>query len=184
MNTQWLVDSISQWRRLEESPYLIQPHPDDLKRKPSDAGEKLESVRSEGSLSSSELEDDDDESGDYDEGEEKDEDEEDLVPADLGNDSSPVDGFQGYDWKGVEDDLADFLGSDDEDSDEESIVSGSTGGNTTPKKRKRSRSASQTREAPERSRTNGNNLASPAGKASTACENKVHGTENRCYASG
>ena len=89
-----------------------------------------------------------DTNGELDEGEngkEEFDDPDGVVPADLDGNHSPVDGFEGYDWKEVEDDLAEFLGSDDDDDDSESdgVASASSQNGNSPRKRKRERSASQ-----------------------------------------
>jgi RNA polymerase II subunit A-like phosphatase len=176
VRTQWLLDCIQQWERVNEADYLIELHPDDVRRKASDAANRVDSFRSEGSLSSSESADDNDNSDDSEDGDGKketegadddddaaSEDEEDLIPPEP--DHSAVEDFRNYDWAGVEEDLAEYLGSDNEDSDDaNSNASESTAGTATPMKRKRSRSASQTREAAGSLRTNGNHAASPLAK--------------------
>lgn len=190
VRTQWLLDSISQWRRLEETPYLITLHPEDLKPRPSD-GEKGDPIRDDGSLSSSDEDDDGelDEDGE-DDGRDDTDDLEGVVPDELEENLSPVDGFKSYDWKEVNDDLADFLGSDNEDSeDDNSVASESTLGNTTPKKRKRSRSASRSRDPVEGNGTNGdeageNALGSPLAKRQQLAKARTTGLKSVASAPG
>lgn len=153
VNTQWLLDSISQWQRLAEDPYLIPLHPEDLKRKSGEAkamGDESAGDDDNSSMSTSDDGDDDlDETGD--ELRDDADDPDGVVPSDLDDSHSPVDGFEGYNWKADEDDLADFLGSDNEDdSENDSVASESTlSAPNTPKKRKRSRSSSRSNETAE-----------------------------------
>ncbi|KAI9790044.1 MAG: Carboxy-terminal domain (CTD) phosphatase [Piccolia ochrophora] len=163
VTTQWMYDSLSQWQRLYEEPYLIPVHPED--RNPPASGSKGDSSSasklepSSSFLSSSEEDvgesDDSDDgggaapssstiglrlntaTGDFD-------DPDGVAPPSLAGDHSPIDGFEDYDWKGVQDDLAEYLGSDNE-SDTDSTVSTPSADSTTlspSRKRKRSRSAS------------------------------------------
>ncbi|KAI9843090.1 MAG: Carboxy-terminal domain (CTD) phosphatase [Sclerophora amabilis] len=139
--TQWLLDSISQWQRLDEDPYLIPVHPED--REPhsssngviSDKDDSPEDVAAEPeNLMLSSSEDDlggasEDESmhGDKDEVD----DPESAVPDAI------IDPFENYDREGVDEELKEFLGSDGEDSDSDSVMSDSSQGSSLRKKRKR-----------------------------------------------
>ncbi|KAI9680743.1 MAG: Carboxy-terminal domain (CTD) phosphatase [Caeruleum heppii] len=148
VTTQWLLDSISQWKRLDENPYLIPVHPDDQKPPSSGrstTGEKegldIIEIDNEMILSASE-----EENNDLDEEpatlEKETEDVDGVMPEDLDDSLSPVDGFEGYDWKGAEEELRDFLGSDDEaESDSESATS-EVSDSTNTRDRKRGRSPS------------------------------------------
>ncbi|KAI9809618.1 MAG: hypothetical protein M1825_000050 [Sarcosagium campestre] len=143
VTTHWLFDSISQWRRLDERPYLIPLHPED--RAPSSAsaaGGKAgasgsgsagadpsvgldedvaaAAASSEAMLSSSEEElGESDEEGNTIRLTTNFEDPDGVVPEDLTDDHSPIDGFQNYDWQEVQDDLADYLGSENGDDDDD-----------------------------------------------------------------
>ncbi|KAI9656714.1 MAG: RNA polymerase II [Trizodia sp. TS-e1964] len=145
VNTQWLFDSIIQWQRKDETPYLIHVDPEDRTQYYTSDGSETSGRESsyldnriddQNLLSSSE-----DDNGEY-EAEnsevrqkirlkirvneetesELDYDLEGLLPGDLDGQLSPVEGFDKGEWK---DELAEFLGSDDE-SDDESIVSDSS----------------------------------------------------------
>ncbi|KAI9754073.1 MAG: hypothetical protein M4579_004856 [Chaenotheca gracillima] len=143
---QWLLDSISQWQRLEEEPYLIPVAPED--REPhsssngasSDHGGHVDGLGDEESfvLSSS----DENEAGSEDESTTSDredgEDGERRVPDAL------VDPFENYDQEAVDEELKEFLGSDDDDSDADSAASEGSQRSATRRKRKRSTSPTST----------------------------------------
>ena len=136
VSTQWLLDSISQWQRLAEDAYLVPVHPEDRDGDRDRDGMDVEETMVDELVLSS------DEDGQP-AGDEKDVDDPDgVMPDDLDENHSPVDGFEGYDWKEVEDDLADFLGSDDDDSETDSGASGSSQNSGGPRKRKRSETSS------------------------------------------
>ncbi|PKS12330.1 hypothetical protein jhhlp_001630 [Lomentospora prolificans] len=144
VNQYWLIDCLSQWKALDETPYLVEVHPSDRKRssaKPaeeqvSDADEDEEKGAETPTLTiidesgqPQELEIDEDGDGD-------DEDEEDdnarrgeerlvidvdhVMPHQLEEGStSPIDDLKTFDWEGADDELAEFLGSDASDLDED-----------------------------------------------------------------
>ncbi|KAL2014218.1 hypothetical protein VTN00DRAFT_1743 [Thermoascus crustaceus] len=134
VTTQWLLDSLTQWKHLDEDPYLVPVHPEDR-------GEPILSVSSPGSkdaaesyLSSSEEdtgvsftdEEDDDLEG---------ADEEILKSAGL-TEHSPI-GYDAEQQAAVHDELREFLGSEDE-SESDSDLSFLAGEPPTPtRKRKR-----------------------------------------------
>ena len=156
---QWLLHSISQWRRLGEEDYSVPIDPRDRERPPGTTPED-----SVGMLSSDENYDEDnddppsgsneadnnsnvdqDEGGDDNNDDDDEDDLEGVRPAELEGNLSPVDGFfENYAWKEVDSELAEFLGSEGEDSDRESTNSNSTQSSLSlaiGRKRKRSRSS-------------------------------------------
>ncbi|KAI9787772.1 MAG: Carboxy-terminal domain (CTD) phosphatase [Geoglossum umbratile] len=143
VTTQWLFDSMSQWQRLDEEPYLIPVHPDDR-------GEPASTVYDpqldDGAILSSDDEGvSDGENGITDEG---------AAPSGENIDTWDLD------WNETNKELDDWLGSEADDSDVESIASGvsdsSLGGT---KKRKRSASPSADGDTET---DNGDGLASTA----------------------
>lgn len=108
VTTQWLLDSLTQWKRLDEEPYLLPVHPDD-RGEPISPGSK---EVAEGSwLSSSEevwTGDDDDESA------------EDIFKAAGLNEMSPI-GYDADEQAEVHEELKEFLGSDDESESDTEI---------------------------------------------------------------
>lgn len=102
VTTQWLVDSLTQWKRVNEEPYLLPVHPDD-KGEPISPGSK--EVAESSWLSSSEgvstgVEDNDD------------------YFKDAGLDEMSPIGYDADQQAAVHEELKEFLGSDDEsDSD-------------------------------------------------------------------
>ncbi|OQE41234.1 hypothetical protein PENCOP_c005G03751 [Penicillium coprophilum] len=123
VTTQWLVDSLVQWRHVDEEPYLLPLHPDDR-------GEPL--TPSELELEASMLSStDEDMTGSQ---WTQEDDAEDIFKSSGLDETSPV-GYDADEQAAVHDELKDFLGSDDEsESDTESLLDEpSIGG----KKRKR-----------------------------------------------
>jgi RNA polymerase II subunit A-like phosphatase len=122
VTTQWLVDSLVQWRHLDEEPYLLPLHPDDR-------GDPL--TPSELELETSMLSStDEDMTGSQ---WTQEDDAEDIFKSSGLDETSPV-GYDADEQAAVHDELKDFLGSDDEsESDTESLLDEPTAG----KKRKR-----------------------------------------------
>ncbi|KAI9850995.1 MAG: Carboxy-terminal domain (CTD) phosphatase [Thelocarpon superellum] len=144
--TQWLLDSISQWQRLPEDDFLIPLHPDDREggrgKHAMDVDVDLDLTDDDEDIllsSENDMPDHLDEDGENTNADTDDPDG--VMPAELDENHSPVDGFEGYNWKEVEDDLADFLGSDGEDSEGESGASDSSQPGGVVMKRKRSQSS-------------------------------------------
>lgn len=162
VNQNWLADSIAQWAKLDETPYLIQVHPADrVGEAPIEEGSaspprpKITIITSGRQLFEDELPDDGedndaDNSGDEDdEDDEDDEEEEDddlrdrfnVMPAELGDGQrSPVDDLDGMEWGDVDKELEEFMGSDVDDSDFESTQGTDRGTDTEseePKGKKR-----------------------------------------------
>lgn len=137
---QWLMDSIAQWEKLNELPYLINI---DEGYAGSGKGGMVEEdeVLSESEAVASGTESDEDNpltlgrdkkakpSLSINVGEDEESDIEGLIPDDLEDDKSPVGGTEG-DWKQMHDELAEFLGSDAEDSDNDSVASTESGMST------------------------------------------------------
>ncbi|KAF7161177.1 hypothetical protein CNMCM5623_006821 [Aspergillus felis] len=123
VTTQWLLDSLTQWKRLEEEPYLLPVHPDDRGEPISPGAKELES----GWLSSS-----DEETGGFwtDEDEGSQFNEEILKSSGL-NETSVI-GYDAEEQAAVHDELKEFLGSDDESESDSEVSLLATG-----KKRKR-----------------------------------------------
>lgn len=114
MTPRWFFDSISSWERQDETPYLINVHPDDRipsspMMAPSSMGfEDLEdqmmlSSDGEGERNLEEMRDADD-----------------IMPSN----NSPPPNLQEIDWGDVDDELLEFMGSDAEDLDGETDTGG------------------------------------------------------------
>ncbi|KAI0018901.1 hypothetical protein F4780DRAFT_749190 [Xylariomycetidae sp. FL0641] len=145
VNQDWLADSLAQWRKLEETPYLIQIHPSD--RSVPTLGEEA----SEGSVSpprpritivqsgqpvfeqgqNEEAEDGDaDDSANEEDDDDGEEDEDgeirdrfNVMPADLRDgEHSPVEELNAMGWDDMDKELEEFMGSDAGDSDFDSTV--------------------------------------------------------------
>lgn len=157
VNQQWLLDSMSEWRRVEEANYLVEIHPADRARMKaldstapsaentdaepvSDADDsddntatgkpKLLRIKPKLNLvgPGGQNRDLDDEPDSEDEPA-HDEDEDDLIPADLEDGQmSPVDGLKTFNWDAADAELDEFLAGDSDSDDE-----GTEDGNTTDK---------------------------------------------------
>jgi RNA polymerase II subunit A-like phosphatase len=114
VTTQWLLDSLTQWKRLQEEPYLLPVHPDDRGEPISPGSKELES----GWLSSSEGETggfwtDDDQASEFNE---------EILKSSGLTEMSPI-GYDAEEQAAVHDELKEFLGSDDEsESDSEASL--------------------------------------------------------------
>ncbi|KAI1802523.1 hypothetical protein F4811DRAFT_528967 [Daldinia bambusicola] len=138
VNQNWLADSISQWVKLDETPYLIQVHPADRNAEtPIEEGSaspprpKITIVTSGRQLFEDEINDvaDDGDADGSGEDEDEDEDEDDeefndrynVMPPEIGDGQhSPIDDLDGMEWGDVDKELEEFMGSDMDDSDFES----------------------------------------------------------------
>lgn len=140
VTTQWLVDSVTNWKRQDEEPYLVPVHPDD----------KGELIDSTGSSPGSKGVDDGSflTSSDEDMGTESDNDsaklglkintaDEEILKSSGLNEHSPI-GYDAEQQQAIHDELKEFLGSDDEGSESDSEASSAGSEPSTPtKKRKR-----------------------------------------------
>lgn len=132
VTTQWLLDSLTQWKRLDEEPYLLPVHPEDRGEPILPPPETADGVW----LSSSE-----EGTGEFWTGVEEDESglfesTEDILKSSGLTSLSPI-GIDVDDQAAVHEELKEFLGSDDEsESDTESIIAETP---TTPTSRKRKR---------------------------------------------
>ncbi len=145
VTTQWLFDSVSQWQRVDEEPYLIPVHPEDRGEptsslpgsSPSKDGVYYDAKIDDTTILSSSEED-----GGVPTEDEGDtaalhirtdeivvDDPEGVMPSVFEDEHSPVGGTN-EDWDQMKDELADFLGSDADDSDGDSVVSESRGRNS------------------------------------------------------
>lgn len=135
MTIQWLVESLAQWKQVDEKPYLLDVDRSQQSGVPSDDPENgvgASSSEDDRAITGDELEDAyGDEDGDGAETDDTD------APAEL---TAPLQPLSPEDEKAMYDDLKEFLGSDDE-SDTESDGSDSSipSTNSTPGKRKRKR---------------------------------------------
>ncbi|KAI9878677.1 MAG: Carboxy-terminal domain (CTD) phosphatase [Pleopsidium flavum] len=141
VTTQWLFDSISQWQRVDEDPYLIPVHPEDRGEptsslpgsSPSKDGVYYDAKIDDTTILSSSEED-----GGVPTEDESDtsalhirtdaivvDDPEGVMPSVFEDEQSPVGGTN-EDWDQMKDELADFLGSDADDSDGDSVASESS----------------------------------------------------------
>lgn len=137
VGTQWLMDSIVQWQKLPEGPYLLKIDEADKLPSPADDSEILSDSESVASGVDTE-----DESLMHDSGTgsrmpgltlqtaDLDSDLDGLEPDDPADDHSPV-GGSNEDWVQMHDEMAEFLGSeaddDDDDSDNDSLASADSG---------------------------------------------------------
>ncbi|KAJ5793611.1 NLI interacting factor [Penicillium paradoxum] len=123
VTTQWLVDSLVQWRQMDEEPYLLPLHPDDR-------GEPLTPAELELEHSILSSTDEDMTGSQW----TQEDDAEDIFKSSGLDETSPV-GYDADEQAAVHDELKDFLGSDDEsESDTESLLDEPF---TASKKRKR-----------------------------------------------
>ena len=138
VGTHWLLDSIVQWKRLDETPYQ-------LKTDDGEAGKALPDERNEPLSESEDIDtfaDTDTDMTETETSNEKvmpgtrltirtenaidDEDMENLLPSTSDGEHSPIGGTN-KDWKEMHDEMAEFLGSENEDSDGESTNSTESG---------------------------------------------------------
>ncbi|OTA65755.1 hypothetical protein K449DRAFT_326580 [Hypoxylon sp. EC38] len=113
VNQNWLADSIAQWRKLDETPYLIQVHPADRNAEtPLEEGSaspprpKITIVTSGRQLFEDEVNDGDRYN---------------VMPLELRDGQhSPIDDLEEMEWGDVDKELEEFMGSDIDDSDLES----------------------------------------------------------------
>lgn len=148
VNQDWLLESLTRWRRMDETPYLVEIHPADRPR-PKEAGSAPASTEATDAEPVSDADDSDDasttqpkplrtsrprpqlsnESGqnvDLDEEpdseDEKgniDEDEEDLLPPEMEDGQmSPVDALKTFDWGEADAELDEFLASEEDGDDD------------------------------------------------------------------
>ncbi|WEW55158.1 CTD phosphatase Fcp1 [Emydomyces testavorans] len=137
---QWLLDSLTQWKRLDEGQYLVPVHPDD-RGEPIKESRDLEDA---GYLSSSEEDNTsiDDGESDLSKGRSQNDelenaDEEIMLSTGLGA-YSPI-GYDAEEQAEVHDELKAFLGSDNEESESDNDTSMLKGSITLPIDRKRKR---------------------------------------------
>lgn len=133
VTTQWLLDSVTNWKRQDEEPYLVPVHPDDK-------GDPIVSRRAEdGSYISSSDEDTSmltEDDNDVSRLQIDTADEEILKSSGL-SDHSPI-GYDAEQQAAIHDELKAFLGSDDDGSESDSEASSTGSEPSTPtKKRKR-----------------------------------------------
>ncbi|KAL5357735.1 hypothetical protein BJX96DRAFT_23750 [Aspergillus floccosus] len=115
VTTQWLLDSLTQWKHLSEDPYLLPVHPDDRGEPISPGSKELESswLSSENEEDTGEFLSDDD---NYTENTE------DIFKSSGLDEHSSI-GFDDDELAAVHEELKEFLGSDDEsESDNESTI--------------------------------------------------------------
>jgi RNA polymerase II subunit A-like phosphatase len=146
VNQEWLLDSLTQWRRMDETPYLVAIHPADRAR-PKDAASAPASLETTDAEPVSDADDSEDgattrpkaplprlqlsdnsrpardlEDNEPDSEDEKaaiDEHEDGLVPPEMEDGQmSPVDALKTFDWGEADAELDEFLASDSEDGDD------------------------------------------------------------------
>ncbi|KAJ0368161.1 hypothetical protein COL154_002913 [Colletotrichum chrysophilum] len=157
----WLSDCLSQWHRLDETPYLVEVHPADRRHIAAPGTTDADMVSDVDGEDQSKphltiidetgeqriLEEDDDAS-DEDEGDAgQDAGEENLLPEFEDGQLSPIDGLKTFDWEGVDDEMKEFLGSDDDssDADTESRSGDTESGDELPSSQQSSNSAGGTK---------------------------------------
>ncbi|KAG4026580.1 hypothetical protein MFRU_039g00580 [Monilinia fructicola] len=132
---QWLTQSISKWKKEDESEYLVDINPAD--RRPSVEMANLPSPGDDSEESSDYTSDDYEDDDSRGKSQESELDGEGVMPDDLEGGISPIDGLRNMDWGGVDDELAEFMGTDDEsgtESDTSSISSTSRASRTSSKR--------------------------------------------------
>lgn len=143
VNQNWLADSIAQWTKLDETPYLVQIHPADRNSEtPREEGSaspqrpKITIITSgrqqmfEDGMTDGANDGDADDSGDEEDEDDEDEDDDNeqelrdqynLMPLELQDGQrSPIDNLDGMEWGDVDRELEEFMGTDIDDSDLES----------------------------------------------------------------
>jgi len=137
VNTKWLVDSISQWKKLDETPYLLKTDDGEAgKPFPGEESEILSESEEPESAIATDADMTEDEGGDrvvpgprltiktdY---ATDDEDLDSVLPDDTLDAESPVGGTN-EDWKDMHNEMEEFLGSDADDSDGDSVASDESG---------------------------------------------------------
>ncbi|PQE26425.1 FCP1-like phosphatase protein [Rutstroemia sp. NJR-2017a BBW] len=138
---QWLLSSMSKWKKDDEEPYLVEIHPSDRRQSgdntslPSSMDDSDDSEDYTGSESN---EDDEPPKNNQEDGA----DDDGVMPDDIEPGHSPIDDLKGFDWNGVDDELAEFMGDDDDsatDSDG-SMTSNTTRGSRSSQRRGQKRS--------------------------------------------
>lgn len=129
VNTQWLTDSITRWRKMDESPYIVKYDGNDTSQRKNEDSDEILSDSEEDAPSNFDSEDEDSQGSKFrpsltiNTNDEEVSDTEGLLPTSVMDDKSPVGGTN-EDWDAMKNELADFLGSDAEDSGSESLASG------------------------------------------------------------
>ncbi|MCJ1475141.1 Carboxy-terminal domain (CTD) phosphatase [Lambiella insularis] len=140
VGTNWLTDSISQWQRQDETPYLLKTEDGEAgKPGPGEGDEILSDSEEVESVVDTDTDLTDHESGlkpmlgprlTIKTGHAADEEDLDgVMPDDMEDEKSPVGGTSD-DWKQMHDEMEDFLGSDADASDTESVASEGSGRNS------------------------------------------------------
>jgi RNA polymerase II subunit A-like phosphatase len=134
VSTQWLTESLVQWKRQDEGPYLLRTEAEDVGRPfPGEEDEILSESEEVPSAFDTDADITDREDNERTRMKQlqikndtviDEEDLADLLPGEVPDPTSPIGGTNA-DWKSMHDEIAEFLGSDDDDdSDLDSIVSG------------------------------------------------------------
>lgn len=136
VNQDWLAACLAEWRKVDETPFLMDINPgdranrsaprvDDIEDDDEDKSQpKITLVQSGGQPL---FEEEDESGGDVSDDEDDDDDEEEndtfgVIPSEP---ASPVQELKKMDWDDMDDELAEYLGSDvDSDSDAESLYQG------------------------------------------------------------
>lgn len=137
VNTKWLVDSISQWKKLDETPYLLKTDDGEAgKPFPGEESEILSESEEPESAIATDTDMTEDEGGDRVASGPRltiktdyatdDEDLDSVLPNDTLDAESPVGGTN-EDWKDMHNEMEEFLGSDADDSDADSVASDESG---------------------------------------------------------
>lgn len=152
VNQNWLADSLAQWKKLDETPYLVDIHPSDRKtpfESEEGAGEaetppgkpKITVVVNGHQFPPQPYESDDSDEGEDEDGGDEDgngadedgevQDRYNVMPPDLEDgDRSPIKELAKMEWDSVDKELEEFMGSDADDSDMDSVTDFGGGGDT------------------------------------------------------
>ncbi|KAK7943908.1 FCP1-like phosphatase [Apiospora aurea] len=136
VNQDWLAACLAEWRRVDETPYLMDINPgdranrhvpaadDDMEDDDEDKSQPKITIVNSGQQNM--FEEPDESAGDVSDDEDDDEDEEDPFGVIPSEPASPVQELKKMDWDDMDDELAEFMGSDVEsDSEAESLYQGS-----------------------------------------------------------
>ncbi|KAI0104264.1 hypothetical protein GGR51DRAFT_561071 [Nemania sp. FL0031] len=158
VNQNWLADSLSQWQKLDATPYLIDIHPSDRHTRGTQEVLTVQSrpritIVQSGHQDVENRQNDEAEDGDADDSAEEEEEEEedndgeededmdrfDVMPRDLEDgEGSPVDSINQSGWDDVDKELEEFMGSDAESDLESTMTDQSRDTDTDePKSKKR-----------------------------------------------
>ncbi|KAI6709160.1 hypothetical protein JHW43_008319 [Diplocarpon mali] len=136
VNQQWLLNSMSKWEKEDETPYLVTIHEADRLRDEEFNSSTPSSIHdSDESSEESSSGDDDIESVPSNSQEEIAEYDEGLLPSDIEEGHSPIEGLKQLDWGTVDDELDEFMASGSEDGEDDSGTESDSSGKSNSSRR-------------------------------------------------